>query len=212
MDLKFSKIDIEKMERFFRIHLINSLSGYKSSHLIGTINQTGQTNLAIFNSVIHVGANPPLMGVLFRTHSIPRHTYENIKSNGTFTINHVPISLIKNGHQTSSKYDANISEFGACGFTPWHIEGFSAPFVEESKIKIGLSFVEEHLIHANKTILVVGQIEHLFVPKQAVAVTGHLQIEDCDSAIVCGLDTYFKSEKIFRLSYARPNQELKEID
>ena len=47
------------MEDRKRIALINSLSGFKSLNLIGTINNQGQTNLAIFNSVVHIGANPP---------------------------------------------------------------------------------------------------------------------------------------------------------
>ncbi len=211
MELKFTRNDILSMERFYRVHLINSLSGYKSSHLIGTVSPNGVYNLAIFNSVIHIGANPPMMGVLIRPHTIPRHTYENLKRTGTFTINHVPIDRIKDAHQTSAKYDASVSEFEACGFTPQLISGFDSPFVGEASIKIGLTYAEEHLIAANQTILVVGQIEHLYLPQSALAPSGHVDIDQCGSAAVCGLDTYYEGKQIFRLSYARPNEEIREI-
>lgn len=46
---------------------------------MGTVNKIGHTNLAIFNSVIHIGANPPLMGFISRPNSGERHTLENIQ-------------------------------------------------------------------------------------------------------------------------------------
>ena len=48
------------------IHLINSLGGFKSVALIGTKSEAGNTNLAIFSSIFHLGANPPLVGLIFR--------------------------------------------------------------------------------------------------------------------------------------------------
>ncbi|MCS7053720.1 MAG: flavin reductase, partial [Ignavibacterium sp.] len=83
-----TKEKILDFERRYRINFVNSLSGFKSANLIGTISKSGITNLAIFSSVIHVGANPPLIGILFRPLSVPRHTYNNIKETGCFTINH----------------------------------------------------------------------------------------------------------------------------
>jgi flavin reductase (DIM6/NTAB) family NADH-FMN oxidoreductase RutF len=71
----FTKENILNFEKNFRTKFINSLSGFKSANLIGTISKTGKTNLAIFNSVIHVGANPSLIGLLIRPASVPRHTY-----------------------------------------------------------------------------------------------------------------------------------------
>lgn len=60
MLLHLDNYQIGNLEDRKRVSLINSLSGFKSLNLIGTINNNqGQTNLAIFNSVVHIGANPP---------------------------------------------------------------------------------------------------------------------------------------------------------
>ncbi|MCK7516855.1 MAG: flavin reductase family protein [Ignavibacteriales bacterium] len=77
-----TKENILQFEKLYRTNLFNSLSGFKSANLIGTISKEGKTNLAIFSSVIHVGANPPLMGLLMRPVSVERHTYHNIKETG----------------------------------------------------------------------------------------------------------------------------------
>ena len=49
--------DIDKLERYYRANLINSVTGYKPANLIGTINDEGITNVAIFSSVVHLGSN-----------------------------------------------------------------------------------------------------------------------------------------------------------
>ena len=54
--------EIESWERFYRANFINSLTGFKSVNLIGTVNTTGQANLGIFSSIVHIGSNPPLLG------------------------------------------------------------------------------------------------------------------------------------------------------
>jgi len=62
----FSKEDIKKMSSIFRLNMINSCTGYKSANLIGTQSENGSTNLAVFNSVTHLGSNPPLIGFILR--------------------------------------------------------------------------------------------------------------------------------------------------
>ena len=91
---------------------INSLSGYKSANLVGTKSKTGQENLSIVSSVVHLGANPPLMGFVVRPHSkdSPRHTFENLESTSFFTLNHVNDKIIKESHQTSARYPREVSE------------------------------------------------------------------------------------------------------
>jgi flavin reductase (DIM6/NTAB) family NADH-FMN oxidoreductase RutF len=103
--MKIIKEDILKFEKLYRATFINSISGFKSASLIGTMSSKGKTNLAIFNSVIHVGANPPLMGFLMRPVSVERHTYNNIKETGYFTINHINKEIFKQAHQTSASYE-----------------------------------------------------------------------------------------------------------
>ena len=78
MNIHLNSLDIQQIEHRKRTALINSLSGFKSLNLIGTASQEHETNLAVFNSVIHLGADPALMGFISRPHSVERHTIENI--------------------------------------------------------------------------------------------------------------------------------------
>ena len=196
--------DIENMDRRHRANLFNTLSGYKGVHLIGTANAQEQTNLALFNSVMHIGANPPLLGFIVRPATIARHTYKNIKETGFYTINHVLVDHYEKAHQTSAKYPKGTSEFEACGFEPIYTNTHPAPYVEECSIKIGLEYVEEHLIQANQTILLIGKIIELILPQQAIGLNGHLDLAALDSVAVVGLDTYYKMDKIKQLGYAKP--------
>ena len=76
---------------------------------------------------------------------VPRHTYQNIKESGVYTINAVPIAKTEEAHYTSAKFDDNESEFEACGFEPHYEEGFEAPFVKESPIRFGLEPFKKYL-------------------------------------------------------------------
>jgi len=69
---------IATMEKGYRTNFINSLSGFKSLNMVGTINPEGKTNLAVFSQVFHLGANPALMGMIVRPDSVPRHTLTNM--------------------------------------------------------------------------------------------------------------------------------------
>ena len=65
-----------EMNRIERLNLINSLSGIKPANLIGTINEDGTENLAIFSSVVHLGSNPALFGFVLRPRGeVRRHTH-----------------------------------------------------------------------------------------------------------------------------------------
>ena len=202
-----SKENILGFEKLYRTNIFNSLSGFKSANLIGTISKEGKTNLAIFGSVIHVGANPPLMGFLMRPVSVERHTYTNIKETNHFTINHINGEIFKQAHQTSARYEKNISEFDACSLTPEYSEISKAPYVKESKIKIGLKFSEEHEIKSNGTIFIVGEIIEVIVPDEVIANEGYVDIEKAGTIAISGLDSYHDTKRIVRLSYAKPGSE-----
>ena len=194
--------DILDLDRLYRINLINAISGFKSLNLIGTKSADGNPNVAIFSSVIHMGSNPPLLGFIMRPLPYKRDTYPNIKETGFYTINHVNEQIFKQAHQTSAKYEKGISEFEECGLTEEYLKDFSAPFVKECSIKIGLSYVEEYPIKANNTILIIGKVEHLIVPENIIEDTGHLNIQSANTLTMSGLDTYFKTKKLERLAYA----------
>lgn len=203
--------NILAFEKLYRTNFVNSLSGFKSANLIGTISKNGKTNLAIFSSVIHVGANPPLIGFLMRPVYVERHTYTNIKDTGYFTINHINKEIYKQAHQTSARYDKDVSEFDACGLTPEYSEIIRAPYVRESKIKIGLKFVEEQEIKFNGTVFIVGEIVELILPEEIISKDGYVDIEKAGTIAISGLDSYHEMKRITRLSYAKPEIEPKEI-
>ena len=94
--------------------------------------------------MIHLGSDPALLGFIVRPNVVPRNTYTNIKSSGYFTINHISEDFITDAHHTSAKYDAHISEFDMTNLTSTYFDGFKAPFVTESPVKIGLKYVEEY--------------------------------------------------------------------
>ncbi|MDX5428495.1 MAG: flavin oxidoreductase, partial [Bacteroidota bacterium] len=66
--------DLEVMEKRYRAALINSITGFKPLNLCGTMDEKGNTNVAIFSSVIHLGSDPALIGMINRPNTVPRHT------------------------------------------------------------------------------------------------------------------------------------------
>ena len=207
--MKIDKNTIKNYDKIYRTNLINSLSGLKSAFLIGTINENSQTNLSIVNSVVHIGANPPLIGFIQRPTSVERHTYENIINTGYYTINAVSRKMIEQAHQTSARYDRSTSEFEAVLLKEEYMSNFLAPFVKESPIKIGVTWKEELDIKANNTKLIVGNIEFLEISERLINNHGNIDFFSAECAGVIGLDTYFLPQKEIRLSYAKPTQPLK---
>jgi len=86
---QLGKKEIATMERRVRTKLINSLSGFKSVNLCGTISKEGITNLSLISSVVHIGADPALMGFIMRPVTVRRDTYNNILETGHYTFNHL---------------------------------------------------------------------------------------------------------------------------
>lgn len=199
----FTLDDILTMEQRSRANFINGLSGYKSANLIGTQNASGQTNLAIVSSVVHIGAHPPLLGMIMRPHTVRRDTLQNIKSGGNYTINAVSTSFFKQAHQTSARYDE--SEFAATGLTPWYSDAVRAPYVDESPLKIGLSLEQITPLACNNTELVIGRVTEVFIDDAAVEDDGNIAISQLALATISGLDTYHSAKLMARMEYAKPD-------
>ncbi|TQF67497.1 flavin reductase family protein [Pseudoalteromonas luteoviolacea] len=200
--------DLNQFHERYRAHFVNSLSGYKSANLIGTRSLQGDENLSIVSSVFHLGANPPLLGVIFRPHSVRRDTLENIIETESYTINHVNSLIWKEAHQTSARYEEHQSEFKETGLEPYYHDDFDAPFVAQSQVKIGLKLREYQTIELNKTVLVIGEIVHVEVPSGAVNEDGYINIERLDTVAVSGLDCYHTTHKLARLEYAKPDKQV----
>jgi flavin reductase (DIM6/NTAB) family NADH-FMN oxidoreductase RutF len=197
--------DILAFEQRYRITFINSLGGFKSLALIGTINEQGQTNLAVFNSFFHLGADPPLFGFIVRPDSVERHTLANILLVKQFTVNHVNKEIYRQAHQTSARYSATTSEFDVTGLTAEYIDTFKAPFVKESTIKIGAEFIRKIDLYENGTSLVVAKLNKVLMPKDCLADDGYVDLEKAGTLTCSGLDSYHETTKISRLPYAKPD-------
>ncbi len=205
---EFSREHINEMHHLYRINLINSCSGYKSANLIGTKDKNGTSNVAVFSSITHMGSNPALLGFFLRPTTVLRNTYENIKDTCVYTINHIYQDIIEDAHHTSAKYDKGISEFDMTHLDEEYRDGFTAPFVKGSPIQMAMSYVEEYPIKANNTILVIGQIEKLFVPDDLLEKDGFINLSKGKVATINGLDGYAVPELQTRLDYQRPKKEL----
>jgi flavin reductase (DIM6/NTAB) family NADH-FMN oxidoreductase RutF len=208
----FLQTDLAGMEQRFRTHLINSIGGFKSLALIGSIDKAGQSNLAVFNSIVHLGAHPPLIGCIVRPDSVERHTLSNILEAGYYTINHVNEAIYKQAHQTSARYPKTQSEFEAVGLHEEYKNDFAAPFVKESSIQLGVMFKEKLDIVLNGTTLLVGEIVCIYYPEHCLLQDGHMDLEAAGSITCSGLDTYYGVKRLSRLSYAKPDTLPREVD
>jgi len=166
--------------------------------------------LGLFFSVIHVGANPPYLGVLFRPHTVPRHTLENILATKSFTVNAVSDKILEQAHQSSAKYSDGQSEFKEVGLKEFYSASVKAPYVEESHIKVGCSFVERHDIKVNETIFIVGKIEECWLSSDYILPDGFIDQAKANTMLVNGLDTYYSAQMEKRLGYARPGEKVEE--
>lgn len=200
----FSAEDIDKFHHIYRINLINSSSGYKSANLIGTCSGNGVENVAVFSSITHIGSNPPMLGFFLRPTTVLRNTYENIKSTGVYTINHIHKNILEDAHHTSAKYDASISEFDKTSLVSEYKDNFKAPFVKEAPLQLAMEYDEEYHIKSNNTILVVGKIIGIYVQNNLLEEDGFINLSKGKVATINGLDGYAIPELETRFGYQRP--------
>lgn len=193
-------------EKRYRASFVNSLGGFKSVCLIGTKNKHGQSNLAIFSSIVHLGANPPLIGFVQRPDAVERHTYENILETSCYTINHLHQGIYEHAHQASARYPRELSEFDAVHLTEESKEGFFAPFVKESHVQLGVEFRQKIDFTINGTIFIIGEIRHVYFPADCLQEDGFLDLERADTITCSGLDSYHRTNRLSRLSYAKPGK------
>ena len=195
-----------------RAHFINSLSGFKSANLIGTQDVNGQTNLAIFSSVVHLGASPALVGFIMRPDNNDRHTLDNISISKQYTINQVSTAFYEKAHQTSARYPKEKSEFEEVGLSTFHLDSVNAPFVKESRLKYAVTLKEILPIPLNNTLFIIGEITDVICDEETIKDDGYIDIQSLQTVSISGLDSYHISERLSRLSYAKPNMNPHEIN
>jgi len=202
--IAFSLRDIESWNRFYRANFINSLSGFKSACLIGTRSKSGVANLAIFSNIVHLGADPALIGFINRPKAAAPDTISNIEDTGVYTMNHIHPHMIEQAHQTSAKYDSSVNEFEAVKLNMLWRDDCKAPFVQESRIQYRLSLADIIPIPRNGTFLVTGYIEAVYLAEDLIDEDGFLPLEKYESITSLGLGSYYQPQKLMSLPYAKP--------
>lgn len=205
--IKIDSDQIRRLEKHYRIGLINSLIGYRALNLLGTISNDGITNLCIISSVFHLGANPPLIGMVIRPEREHNDTLTNIRETEQYTLNNVLPDWFMKAHQTSASYPSGSSEFDTCGFNKQYVNCFKAPFVGESTIRIGLDLREIIDMEINGTTIVVGEIVHIITEDALIAADGTVNHAKAKTMTVAGLDTYYLPQPFGQLAYAKPGVE-----
>ena len=207
----FSIEEITGWDRFYRANFVNSLSGFKPVSLIASRNEAGQTNLAIFSNIVHIGADPAMVGFINRPREAAPHTIANIEATGKYTINHIRAEFAAQAHQTSAKYPEGASEFEEVGLTADYKLGFEVPFVKESHVQYAMELFEIIPLKMNNTFLVVGKLQHAFVEKAALKEDGFLELSSAGSMVSLGLDAYYETIPHSRFAYAKPDQPTRSI-
>jgi len=201
--MNFSRDHISAMEKRYRTTFVNSLPGYKCLQMLGTISGSGISNLGLFNSVFHLGASPALLGMIFRPDGDEHDSLENIRQTGQYTLNNVLPEWYPQAHQTSARFPSGHSEFNPCGFKEYYYDNFKAPFVSQSSIKIGMEMREIIEISLNNTKLLIGEIVHVLMDDDILSFDGYVDHLKAGTVTVAGLDSYFKTEHLGRLAYAK---------
>ncbi|SFT89982.1 NADH-FMN oxidoreductase RutF, flavin reductase (DIM6/NTAB) family [Algoriphagus locisalis] len=204
--MQLHKDEIERLERSYRLNLINSISGIKPANLIGTRSSEGKDNVAIFSSVVHLGSSPAQLAFIMRPQTeIPRDTYPNIMETGFYTINHVAEAFIEKAHYTSAKLERGDSEFERMKLEKEFIADFHAPFVKESAVKIGMKH-EASIPLPNGCIFVIGSVEMIVFPDYTVNELGQLNLEKYLGVGISGLNTYYGLNKLDSFPYVREDE------
>jgi flavin reductase (DIM6/NTAB) family NADH-FMN oxidoreductase RutF len=214
--MQLNQQEIQGLDKEFRRAFINSLAGFRQAVLVGSLSAQGQSNLAIFNSLIHLGANPALFGLINRPDSVQRDTLQNIESQGVYTLNYVAGADYQKAHQTSARYPQGVSEFEQVGFEeqyrpsleapfePQSTTTFPAPFVAGAMVQIGMKFEERVDLKINGTVLLIGSIQSVYIDDALVAADGFVNLSEAGVLVSQGLDAYFTTSPLGRLPYAKP--------
>ena len=197
------------MDKIYRRNLVNSSTGYKSANLVASISEEGRTDVAVFNSVFHLGSNPPMLGLVLRANTVPKAVFRSIHQTGYFTVNHIQESMIEQAHKTAAQLEQDSSAFERSGLKAEFLDGFPAPYVLQSSIRLGCSFKNEYSIRENGSLIIVAAIEHIYFEPGIEMPDGWLRLEDAGSVVINGLDAYALPRLLDRFHYARPGEEIR---
>ena len=203
--ITLKKDDIDGFDKLVKVQLATSLPGVKPLCLVGTTDTQGFYNLSLFSSITHFGSSPLLLGMVTRPATVERHTLSNILETECWTLNHVHEGILPQAHQTSAKYPKELSEFTVVGLTPHtSVAGFIAPAVKESRVQMGLRLADIIDIPINDTKLILGEVDWVNLCDTALEEDGSIDFNKTGTLGSTALDTYFSTNKVAKLPYARP--------
>lgn len=203
--------EIGGWERFYRANFLNTLSGFKPLNLIATVDQQGVSNLGLFSNIVHLGADPALIGFINRPREAAPHTLANIERGRYYTINHVHPGILERAHQCSAKYPEGVSEFTSTGLTEEWVDGLPVPYVRESLVRYALEMVQINPIPLNGTYFVIGRVLQVQVSPSLVCSDGFIDIGRSESLVSTGLDAYGQVSALARYRYAKPDKPTERI-
>ena len=206
-----SSDDILQMEQRYRTTFVNSLSGFRQVVLVGSRSKEGKSHLATFNSLVHIGANPPLYGLISRPDTVKKHTLENIRSTGVYSINYLSTEHIAAIHRAAARFEEEADKFREVGLTECTQPGSSLPFVKEASVKIAMRCENILPIPANGTWLIVGAIEAVEIRGEIIAPDGFVRLHEEKIAACAGLDAYFSTTLLNRFAYPKAGEPARTI-
>ena len=119
--------------------------------------------------------------------------------------------IISDAHQTSARYPRNVSEFDQTGLDAQYLGDFFAPFVAQSRVKIGLELRENLNLKINNTELLIGEIQEVHIDQNLLMQDGFVDLIEADTVGVTGLDSYHSLNQGARYSYAKPDQKARKL-
>lgn len=207
MQIHYSSEEIGGLSRFNRANLINSLSGVKSCSLISTIAKDGIANLAIFNNIFHLGADPALLGLICRPKAAGGHTISNIETTQHFFINHVTKEFYRQAHLTSAKFSEEVDEFEVLKLEKQYHDGIAVPAVKLSPLQIHCKLEEIIPVKLNNTNIVIASVKNIYVAKEMITNDGYLNFNKVPIIASHSIDAYYEVKLMDRLAYAKPFAE-----
>lgn len=208
----YSSADWEVWDKQFRRYFMNALSGPKPLFLMGTKHSSGAGNLGLFSNIMHVGANPPTVAILFRPLSVPRHSYQHLMEQKQATLNLVSEPMLHKAHLCAASFPEGVSEFKEAGFAEEYIHAWQAPAVQESPLQLGVRPVEEHRLEVNQTVLVVLQVDWIKLRGCGPEKDGFLDLQKLEAVSANGLDAYAGMKPVSKFLYAKPGRPVEEVD
>lgn len=193
----------------YRAQFFNSLSGPRQVGLLTSLSPEGIANAAVFSQTLHVSANPPQLGFLFRPLTDEHQGLRYCRSQKAFGFHLLGGQQFeaRQLHQCSAKYPEGQSELDSVGLHWQSFEHIPAPRITSALVAYGLRLDEEHLL-ANGSVLVVGSvIEVHLAPSMTVEESGFVPMPE-DHFTAQGLDTYLHSKTVVQLPYAEVSAPL----